>query len=230
VLLGRLSGLIVPSLSKWRTPKETATRCNGSGCRLECRPPHRSCGSARRGRTLGDSTQKPFDLVPRYHRREPRHNGVLTSGQHFGGTPLHQIYRCDRAARTSPQNILKGSSGCTRVGMETCLVRLINDYTPTWGSRRVPANHTRHDPGRSVRTRTCHASLLRSAAQMVAIVVRFNVPRKDTRAHNSHQQIIDFSRSRRRLRVEDTYDGCCNFAAPELLCPLPSFLFEFNRE
>jgi hypothetical protein len=156
---------------------------------------------------------------------------VFTSGQHFGGTPLHQLYRCDRAARTSPQNSSEGSSGCTRVGMETCLVRLNNECTPTWGSRRVRANHTRHDPGRSV----SHARdmLVCPATRGSDGCNRYRVsafPEKTRANNNSRQQIIDFSRLHRPLRIEDTNDGLPQMRGTRVRCPLPSFLFQLHRE
>jgi hypothetical protein len=106
----------------------------------------------------------------------------------------------------SPKTHRKGSSGCTRVGMETCLVRLSHDYTPTWGSRRVRANHMRHDPGRSVPH--ARATLVCSARRprWLQSLSRFSVPRKDTRKQqltptdHCFLKVASSSSSRRYIR------------------------------
>jgi hypothetical protein len=99
-----------------------------------------------------------------------------------------------------PKTHRKGSSGCTRVGMATCLVRLNNECTPTWGSRRVRANHTRHDPGRSVSHARATLSAPRSRLRWLQSPRDSAYPEKTRANNNSHQQM-----------------ACRNRAAPEFV-------------
>jgi hypothetical protein len=102
--------------------------------------------------------------------------------------------------------------------METCLVRLINDCTPTWRSRRVRANHTRHDPGRSVSHARATLVCPAIAAQMVAIAIAFQRSPK-RHAHTTHTNRSLLSQGCIVLFESKIHTMVCrNCAAPELLC------------